>query len=78
MLSDWAVAGDHSAAAAFNVARTVCRRAERLMVRLAAEEPVGEAALKYANRLSDFLFVAARHANIGRGGDVLWVPGGNR
>ena len=48
------------------------------MVHLAQDEPVGEAALKYANRLSDFLFVGARFANLGRGGDVLWVPGENR
>jgi cob(I)alamin adenosyltransferase len=55
----------------------VCRRAERLIVRLAQAEPVGEAAVKYANRLSDFLFVAARLANLPHG-DVLWVPGAHR
>jgi cob(I)alamin adenosyltransferase len=47
------------------------------MVQLAAREPVGAEAIKYANRLSDFLFVAARFANLPQG-DVLWVPGGNR
>ena len=77
-LRSFVLPGGTAAAAQLHVARTVCRRAERLMVHLAASEPVGDAALKYANRLSDFLFVAARFANIGRGGDVLWVPGENR
>ncbi len=68
------------AAAALHVARTISRRAERLMVELAAEpsEPVGGAALKYINRLSDFLFVASRFVNHHGKGDVLWVPGANR
>jgi cob(I)alamin adenosyltransferase len=68
------------AAAALHLARTISRRAERLMVELAAqpEEIVGEPALQYINRLSDFLFVAARYANLKAGGDVLWTPGKNR
>ena len=68
------------AAAALHLARTISRRAERLMVELAAqpEESVGEPALQYINRLSDFLFVAARYANLKAGGDVLWTPGKNR
>ena len=65
------------AAAALHVARTVVRRAERLLVTLHAkpDEPVGAPVLKYLNRLSDFLFVAARYANHQGPGDVLWVPG---
>ncbi len=65
------------AAAALHVARTVTRRAERLLVSLQAvpDEPVGAPALKYLNRLSDFLFVASRWANHKGPGDVLWAPG---
>ena len=67
-------------AAHLHQARTVARRAERTMVALAARdgESVSAPALKYVNRLSDYLFVAARHANLGAAGDVLWVPGANR
>lgn len=62
-----------------HLARTVCRRAERIAVRLADEpgEAVNAAALRYLNRLSDLLFVMARHANRAEG-DVLWTPGGTR
>jgi cob(I)alamin adenosyltransferase len=61
MLSDWSVAGDHTAAAAFNVARTVCRRAERGVVRLMESgEPVQPTILAYLNRLSDLLWLFAR------------------
>jgi cob(I)alamin adenosyltransferase len=49
-----------------------------LTLSLAAQEPVGAPALKYVNRLSDFLFVASRYVNHNAGGDVLWVPGKNR
>jgi cob(I)alamin adenosyltransferase len=79
-LRSFVLPGGSRAAAALHVARTVARRAERLMVALAAQEPerVGRPALIYMNRLSDLLFVASRYAN-GRGeGDVLWVPGKNR
>ncbi len=66
-------------AAHLHLARTVCRRAERRAVTLAADpaERVSPAALKYLNRLSDFLFVAARHANRAQG-DILWTPGAGR
>ena len=79
-LKSFILPGGSPAAAGLHVARTVCRRAERLMVELASEpdEPVSAAAIKYANRLSDFLFVAARYVNDRGGGDVLWVPGKNR
>ncbi len=76
-LKSFVLPGGTPAAAHLHIARTVCRRAERLMVELAQSEPVSEAAIKYANRLSDFLFVAARFANSGQG-DVLWIPGANR
>ncbi|MCB4767177.1 cob(I)yrinic acid a,c-diamide adenosyltransferase [Ancylobacter sp. Lp-2] len=68
------------AAAHLHVARTVCRRAERMMVELAGREGeiVSPAAIKYANRLSDLLFVMSRVANAGAGGDVLWVPAAGR
>ena len=79
-LRSFVLPGGSPAAAALHVARTVCRRAERLIVELAAEpsEPVSEAALKYVNRLSDFLFVASRYVNDRGKSDVLWVPGQNR
>lgn len=79
-LRTFVLPGGTRAAAALHVARTVCRRAERLMGALAAmkEESVGEAALCYINRLSDFLFVASRYVN-GKGeADRLWTPGENR
>lgn len=62
-----------------HLARTVCRRAERVAVRLKDEpdEPVNTAALRYLNRLSDLMFVMARHANR-EAGDVLWTPGATR
>lgn len=62
-----------------HLARTVCRRAERIAVRLADEpgEVVSAAAIKYLNRLSDLLFVMTRHANRVEG-DVLWTPGATR
>ena len=68
------------ASAHLHVARTVARRAERIMVHLANHEPdkVSEPGLRYMNRLSDFLFVAARWVNAKGEDDVLWVPGANR
>jgi cob(I)alamin adenosyltransferase len=79
-LRSFVLPGGSRAAAALHLARTISRRAERLMVALAAKEPerVGRPALIYMNRISDFLFVASRFVN-GRGeADVLWVPGKNR
>ncbi len=68
------------ASAHLHLARTIARRGERLMVALSRSEgeKVSPPALKYINRLSDFLFVAARHANDCGRADVLWVPGQNR
>jgi cob(I)alamin adenosyltransferase len=80
-LRSFVLPGGHPAAAFLHQARTVCRRAERLMVSLRNEdnEPVSEAALVYVNRLSDFLFVASRWANHVSGtGDILWEPGKTR
>jgi cob(I)alamin adenosyltransferase len=79
-LRSFVLPGGAPSAAALHMARTISRRAERLMVELAADasEPVGAAALKYINRLSDFLFVASRYVNHHATGDVLWVPGQNR
>jgi len=77
-LRSFVLPGGTPAAAHLHLARTVCRRAERLIVELAERESVSTSVLKYVNRLSDLLFVAARYAN-GRGAqDVLWVPGQNR
>ena len=77
-LESFVLPGGSPAAAALHVARTVCRRAERACVALAERESVSPAALKYVNRLSDLLFVAARHANDQGRGDVLWTPGATR
>ena len=79
-LTSFVLPGGSPAAAALHVARTVCRRAERAMVALAQKdgEAVGESAIKFINRLSDFLFVAARFANREGKDDVLWTPGQNR
>jgi len=77
-LTSFVLPGGTPAAAQLHLARTVVRRAERLMVELAASEPVNGAALRYANRLSDHLFVASRFVNDKGAKDVLWVPGGNR
>ena len=79
-LTSFVLPGGTPAAAYLHLARTVCRRAERIVVELAAkpDEPVSDAAIHYLNRLSDFLFVASRSANNGGAGDVLWVPGQNR
>ena len=78
-LRSFVLPGGSPAAAALHIARTVCRRAERLLVGLRADgDAVGEPALRYVNRLSDFLFVASRWVNDKGATDVLWVPGKNR
>ena len=79
-LRSFVLPGGTPAASFLHLARTISRRAERLMVALAARpnEPVGGSALRYINRLSDFLFVAARYVNDKGKSDVLWVPGQNR
>jgi cob(I)alamin adenosyltransferase len=78
-LTSFVLPGGSSAAACLHLARTVSRRAERLIVELAETtgETVSPPVLKYMNRLSDFLFVAARWANDEGARDVLWVPGQN-
>jgi cob(I)alamin adenosyltransferase len=79
-LRSFILPGGSAAAAALHVARTVSRRAERMMVELSSlpGEAVSAPALKYINRLSDFLFVASRYVNDHGKSDVLWVPGKNR
>ena len=79
-LRSFVLPGGAPAAAALHLSRTICRRAERLMVALSRTEGevVSAPALQYVNRLSDFLFVASRYANLDAGGDVLWTPGKNR
>tara|TARA_B100001146_G_scaffold18156_1_gene14111 strand:+ start:8342 stop:8956 length:615 start_codon:yes stop_codon:yes gene_type:complete len=82
-LDSFVLPGGSKASAHLHLARTVTRRAERLMVRMNKQKKnsISETALKYVNRLSDLMFVAARYANqsdIGGIGDVLWQPGNTR
>jgi cob(I)alamin adenosyltransferase len=79
-LNSFILPGGSPLAAHLHHARTVSRRAERLCVALSDVEPgqVSEAVTKYLNRLSDFLFVAARSANDNGKADILWTPGANR
>lgn len=77
-LNSFVLPGGTPAAAALHLARTVVRRAERLISELATTTTTNPLALKYANRLSDHLFVLARHLNDDGARDVLWVPGKNR
>ena len=77
-LESFVLPGGGNAAAALHLARTVVRRAERLITALTEQEPVNPLAVIYANRLSDHLFVLARHLNDGGATDTLWVPGANR
>ncbi|WP_349358652.1 cob(I)yrinic acid a,c-diamide adenosyltransferase [Stappia sp.] len=77
-LRSFVLPGGSPAAAHLHLARTVSRRAERVMTALAAEETVNPSSIVYVNRLSDFFFVAARWVNDKGAQDVLWVPGKNR
>ena len=79
-LDSFILPGGSALASHFHLARTLCRRAERLIAELAGreDETVSAEALAYANRLSDWLFVAGRAANGNGADDVKWVPGANR
>jgi cob(I)alamin adenosyltransferase len=79
-LRSFILPGGSPASAYLHLARTVCRRAERIIVELRDKsgEDISPTALKYVNRLSDFLFVASRTMNDNGASDVLWVPGQNR
>jgi cob(I)alamin adenosyltransferase len=80
-LRSFVLPGGHAAAAHLHMSRTICRRAERLIVELKSHEGehVSEGAIAYINRLSDFFFVASRWVNFkAAGGDILWVPGKTR
>ncbi len=77
-LNSFILPGGSPAAAHLHLARTVVRRAERLVSELAGAEEVNPEALKYLNRLSDHLFVLGRHVNDRGTRDVLWRPGANR
>jgi len=78
-LASFILPGGAPAAAALHLARTVCRRAERVLVAtVEAGEAISPTAMRYVNRLSDFLFVAARHANDRGASEVFWVSGATR
>ena len=77
-LNSFVLPGGTPAAAYLHLARTVTRRAERLVCALAASEPVNPEAVKYLNRLSDHLFVLGRRLNANGAADVLWRPGATR
>ena len=77
-LDSFLLPGGAPAAAALHLARTVARRAERGITALCAREAVNKEAVRYINRLSDLLFVLARHVNDDGTKDVLWEPGANR
>lgn len=77
-LKSFVLPGGSPASAHLHLARTVTRRAEREITLLGEHEPINPEALRYLNRLSDLLFVLARHANDRGDGDVLWTPGKNR
>ena len=77
-LTSFILPGGSPAAASLYLARAVARRAERAAVALHEDEPINPQALAYLNRLSDHLFVLARHVARSSGGDILWHPGATR
>jgi cob(I)alamin adenosyltransferase len=77
-LDSFILPGGSAASAAIHLARAITRRAERSAVAAALDVTLNPQALAYLNRLSDLLFVMARHVNAVQGGDVKWVPGGSR
>lgn len=77
-LTSFILPGGSPAAAHLHLARTVVRRAERLTSALAENEPIAPTSLAYLNRLSDHLFVLARHLNDDGAADILWKPGENQ
>ena len=77
-LTSFILPGGTPQAAALHLARSVCRRAERSVVRLGETETINPQTAAYLNRLSDLLFILARHANDGGRADVLWIPGAER
>jgi len=77
-LESFILPGGSPASAYLHLARTIVRRAERLTTELAQDQAINPSALHYLNRLSDHLFVLARHLNDGGSADVLWLPGANR
>lgn len=77
-LTSFILPGGSPAAAHLHLARAIARRAERAIVALSEVDAINPEAVKYANRLSDLLFVAARYANDQGKADLLWKPGANR
>jgi cob(I)alamin adenosyltransferase len=77
-LTSFVLPGGSEGSALLHIARTIVRRAEREITELAFQEPITPAVIRYMNRLSDLLFVLARHENQAGAGDVLWHPGANR
>jgi cob(I)alamin adenosyltransferase len=77
-LTSFILPGGSAAAGHMHMARAISRRAERALVATSQTVSINPQALKYLNRLSDYLFVLCRQVNVGRGGDILWVPGASR
>ena len=77
-LTSFILPGGSAAAGHMHMARAISRRAERALVAASKVVSINPQALKYLNRLSDYLFVLCRLVNVSRGGDILWVPGGSR